>query len=277
MAKEPVSRRELDDAKAYLTGSYFTRLNSTARIAGLLVGPHVAFPLFADPETIETLSELGVILLMFALGLEFRLRKLVDLAPTAGLTALIQCSFMLWLGFVLGRAFGWTPLESIFTGALISISSTTIIAKAFDEQRVSGKLREFVVGVLIVEDLIAVLLMAGLTAASTGTGLSASEVFVGGRADGWQDDFLKRADENPNRKGLELVAQALGLALRPVADLAQAVAAGKVKGVWAVGAETPDEVVAAKLGGAEVVARVVHEPGHRGVRELVGADVVALA
>src|SRR5262245_34617324 len=65
-------------------------------LAGVLVGPHVAFPLFADPGTISTLSELGVILLMFALGLEFRLRKLIELAPTAGITALIQCSAMAW-------------------------------------------------------------------------------------------------------------------------------------------------------------------------------------
>ena len=141
-------------------------------LAGVLVGPHFAFPLFADPETIHTLSELGVILLMFALGLEFRLGKLVSLAPTAGVTALIQCSIMLWLGFAIGRAFGWTPLESVFTGALLAISSTTIIAKAFDEQKIGGRLRELVVGILIVEDLIAVLLMAGLTAFSTGSGLS---------------------------------------------------------------------------------------------------------
>jgi CPA2 family monovalent cation:H+ antiporter-2 len=165
---------------AALTTVLFQRLHQPVvlgyLIAGLLVGPHVAFPLFADPATIQTLSELGVILLMFALGLEFRLDKLVALAPTAGLTALIQCSFMLWLGFVLGRAFGWTSLESIFTGALLAISSTTIIAKAFDEQRVTGRLREFVVGVLIVEDLIAVLLMAGLTAASTGSDLSARDL-----------------------------------------------------------------------------------------------------
>jgi CPA2 family monovalent cation:H+ antiporter-2 len=142
-------------------------------LAGVLVGPHVAFPLFADPATIQTLSELGVILLMFALGLEFRLGKLVQLAPTAGVTALIQCSIMVWLGFVIGRAFGWTPIESVFAGAILAISSTTIIAKAFDEQKIGGRLRELVVGILIVEDLIAVLLMAGLTAVSTGSGLSA--------------------------------------------------------------------------------------------------------
>src|SRR5262249_10214158 len=71
-----------------------------------------------------------------------------------------------------GRAFGWTTLESIFTGAIIAISSTTIIAKAFDEQSIRGKLREVVVAILIVEDLIAILLMATLTAVTTGAGLS---------------------------------------------------------------------------------------------------------
>jgi NADH-quinone oxidoreductase subunit G len=90
--------------------------------------------------------------------------------------------------------------------------------------------------------------------------LGARELFVGGRADGWQDDFLKRADQNPNRKGVELVAQALGLALRPVGDLVQAVGAGAVKAVWAVGAETPDEVTGAKLEAAEVlVVQAVNE------------------
>ncbi|MCP3099793.1 cation:proton antiporter [Myxococcus sp. K15C18031901] len=145
-------------------------------LAGLVVGPFVPIPLVANPEVVTTLSELGVILLMFSLGLEFSLRKLFSVGLTAGLTAVIQCSIMVWLGFVVGRAFGWTTLESIFTGALIAISSTTIIAKAFDEQGIRGKLRELVVGVLIVEDLIAVLLMATLTAISTGAGLSLKDL-----------------------------------------------------------------------------------------------------
>src|SRR4028119_1303482 len=61
-------------------------------IAGLIVGPYVAFPLFADPGVVQTLSELGVILLMFSLGLEFSLRKLLAVGPTAGLTAVLQAS-----------------------------------------------------------------------------------------------------------------------------------------------------------------------------------------
>src|SRR5919109_1933639 len=66
-------------------------------IAGLIVGPHVPIPLVADSEVVQTLSELGVILLMFSLGLEFSLRKLVQVGPTAGLTAVLQSSIMLWL------------------------------------------------------------------------------------------------------------------------------------------------------------------------------------
>ncbi|HVX89435.1 MAG TPA: cation:proton antiporter, partial [Gemmatimonadales bacterium] len=115
-------------------------------LAGLLVGPHVPFPMVADQEVVQILSELGVILLMFVLGLEFSLTKLVRGAPTAGVTALLQCAVMTWLGFLLARAFGWTPLESIFTGAIVAISSTTIIAKVFDERQIGGRLRELVVG-----------------------------------------------------------------------------------------------------------------------------------
>ncbi len=145
-------------------------------LAGLIIGPHVPIPLVADPEIVETLSELGVILLMFSLGLEFRLRTLLRMAPTAGVTAFVQCSLMVWLGFLTGRLFGWTPIESLFAGAVIAISSTTIIAKAFDEQKICGRLREIVVGILIVEDLIAILLMAVLTAIATGNRLSAGSL-----------------------------------------------------------------------------------------------------
>jgi CPA2 family monovalent cation:H+ antiporter-2 len=141
-------------------------------LAGVIVGPHVPVPLFADEQVAHTLSGLGVILLMFSLGLEFSLRKLVNVAPTAGVVAVIQCSLMIWLGYVVGRAFGWTVYESIFCGALIAISSTTIIVKAFNEQGITGKLTEFVFGILIVEDLIAILLLAVLTAVASGAGLT---------------------------------------------------------------------------------------------------------
>jgi monovalent cation:H+ antiporter-2, CPA2 family len=145
-------------------------------LAGLIVGPYAPLPVAADRQVVQTLSELGVILLMFSLGLEFSLRKLAQVGSTAGLTAIIECSIMIWLGFMVGQAFGWPARESLFAGAIIAISSTTIIAKAFDEQGVRGDLRQLVVGVLIVEDLIAILLMAVLTALSSGDGLSLATV-----------------------------------------------------------------------------------------------------
>lgn len=143
-------------------------------LAGFILGPNVPIPLFADRQLIQTLSELGVILLMFSLGLEFSLGRFFKLGPTAGLTAMLETSLMAWLGFMAGQAFGWTTLESVFVGGIVAISSTTIIARTFDDQRVAGSLRELVVGVLIVEDLIAILLMATLTAVASGTGVSAA-------------------------------------------------------------------------------------------------------
>ncbi|HEX8790458.1 MAG TPA: cation:proton antiporter, partial [Polyangiaceae bacterium] len=150
-------------------------------LAGLIIGPYVPVPLVANAETVGVLSELGVILLMFALGLEFSLRQLLRVGPTAAITAIVQSSIMVWLGFLVGRAFGWTPLESVFAGAIVAISSTTIIAKIFDEQHVEPMLRELVVGVLVVEDLIAVFLMAVLTAVSSGGMSPGTLARAGGR------------------------------------------------------------------------------------------------
>jgi NADH-quinone oxidoreductase subunit G len=127
-------------------------------------------------------------------------------------------------------------------------------AKALGEHGKAGTLGVLLSPVASLEDL-----LVAATVAKEGLGVR--EVFVGGRADGWQDDFLKRADQNPNRKGLELVAQALGLAVRPIGDLAAAVSAGKVKAVWAVGAETPDNVVAQKLEAAEVLVVQAYNDG----------------
>jgi CPA2 family monovalent cation:H+ antiporter-2 len=163
-------------AVAAITTVVFQRLRQPVVlgyiIAGLIVGPHVPIPLVADPEIVRTLSELGVILVMFSLGLEFSLPKLVRVAPTAGVTAVIESSLMAWLGFLTGRLFGWTLLESVFAGAIVAISSTTIIAKVFDEQRVGMRLRELVVGILLIEDLIAIVFIAVLTAVATGVALS---------------------------------------------------------------------------------------------------------
>src|SRR4051794_36239014 len=90
-------------------------------IAGMIVGPHIPVPLVADEAMIQTLAEVGVVLLMFALGLEFSLRKLLDVGPTAGLVAVLETSVMITLGYLTGRLFGWTTLESVYAGAVIAI------------------------------------------------------------------------------------------------------------------------------------------------------------
>jgi CPA2 family monovalent cation:H+ antiporter-2 len=145
-------------------------------LAGVVVGPHLPVPLFVDEPLTHTMSELGVVLLMFSLGLEFSLRKLIKVAPTAGIVAVIQCSLMIWLGYLVARLFGWTVYEALFAGSALAISSTTIIVKAFGEQKIKGRLTEIVFGILIVEDLIAILLLTILTAVATGAGLSASGI-----------------------------------------------------------------------------------------------------
>jgi len=147
-------------------------------IAGIIVGPHVPIPLAADEAMVQVLAELGVILLMFYLGLEFSLRRLLQVASTAGVIAIATSSTMAWIGFMLGRAFGWTTLEAVYAGAIIAISSTTIIAKAFEEQGVKGKFVDVVLGVLIIEDLIAIFLVAILTALASGTEVTARSLAV---------------------------------------------------------------------------------------------------
>lgn len=137
-------------------------------LAGMVVGPYIPIPIVADRHVVTALSELGVTLLMFSLGLEFSLRKLVRVGPTAGLIMLIEVSTMLGVGYLVGRLLGWRPLESLFAGAIVSISSTMMIAKSFSQRRPDRSHVELVFGVLVFEDLMAILLLATLTTLTTG-------------------------------------------------------------------------------------------------------------
>lgn len=165
---------------AALTTVIFRRLKQPVifgyLIAGLLVGPKVPLPLAADPAIVQTLSELGVILLMFALGLEFRIGRVLQIGVTSGLAALGETSLMMGLGFLVGELLGWTTIESLFTAGIVAISSTTIVSKAFVEQGVKGRVTEIVFGILVSEDLVAILLVAILTAVAAGGGLSPMDV-----------------------------------------------------------------------------------------------------
>lgn len=151
-------------------------------LAGLLVGPHLTFmPFVADRSTTETLAELGVILLLFAIGLEFSIRRLIRVGGSVTLTAVIDVSLMAWLGIGAATLLGWSPREALFTGAITAISSTTIIAKTFEDRKVGRSLRDLVFGVLIVEDLAAVLFLAGLATLGSGGGEGPSMLATTGR------------------------------------------------------------------------------------------------
>jgi CPA2 family monovalent cation:H+ antiporter-2 len=132
-------------------------------LAGLLVGPHVPIPLLADESNIRTLSELGVTLLMFGLGMEFSLHRLFRAGPTALLMVSIQGGLAMALGFLVSFALGWGRMEAIFVGAALSISSTMVVTKVFEEWPVETPVREMVFSMLVMQDLMAILLLTALT------------------------------------------------------------------------------------------------------------------
>ncbi|MCC6635819.1 MAG: cation:proton antiporter, partial [Chitinophagaceae bacterium] len=134
-------------------------------IAGYLVGPYFKiFPTVADLGSIEVMSELGVIFLLFGLGLEFSFKKLMRVGGYASITAFIEIIFITISGFLLGRWLGWSTIDSLFLGGMLASSSTTIIIRAFDELGVKSKqFANVVFGVLIVEDIVVILLMVLLS------------------------------------------------------------------------------------------------------------------
>jgi CPA2 family monovalent cation:H+ antiporter-2 len=152
-------------------------------LAGLIIGPHTPpFSLIRDEETIRTLADIGIVFLMFSLGLDFNLRKLRRVGPTAVLTAILDVGVMIWLGYLLGRWLGWTPLASLLLGAIICDSSTTILARILhDLDRKHERFADLAVGISIVEDVLAVVMIAVLTGlALTGSvqaGLVATSVW----------------------------------------------------------------------------------------------------
>ncbi len=144
-------------------------------VAGLLAGPYVhIFPTVGDIANINIWAEIGVVFLLFALGLEFSFKKLINVGSTAFITATTEVISMLLIGYMVGYLLRWGTMNSIFLGGMLSMSSTTIIIKAFDDlglrsQRFTG----IVFGTLVVEDLIAILMMVLLST------MAVSKDFVG--------------------------------------------------------------------------------------------------
>lgn len=144
-------------------------------IAGFLVGPYFQLtPSVVDKTSIETLAEIGVIFLLFSLGLEFSFKKLARVGGAASITALVEIVFITVAGYWLGKWMGWSTMDSLFLGGMLASSSTTIILRAFDELGVkTKKFASIVFGVLIVEDIVVILLMVLLST------MAVSRIFEG--------------------------------------------------------------------------------------------------
>ncbi|CRM97326.1 Inner membrane protein YbaL [Pseudomonas sp. 22 E 5] len=148
-------------------------------VAGFIIGPHTPpFGLIHDEDTIKTLAELGVIFLMFCLGLEFSLRKLFKVGATAFIAAFLEIILMIWIGYEIGRWFDWSTMDSLFLGAILAISSTTIIVKALNDLKMKNqRFAQLIFGVLIVEDILGIGIIALLSSIAVSGTVSSGEVF----------------------------------------------------------------------------------------------------
>lgn len=149
-------------------------------IAGFLAGNHFDFfPSVKDIKSVEVWAEIGVIFLLFSLGLEFSFKKLMKVGGTASITAITQIATMIVLGYFVGQWLGWKAMDCVFLGVILSISSTTIILKTFDELGVkTQKFAGIVIGSLIVQDLIAILMMVLLSTIAVSQQFSGSELLL---------------------------------------------------------------------------------------------------
>ena len=148
-------------------------------IAGFITGPNfVFFPTIADKVNVQAWSEIGVIFLLFALGLEFSFYKLKKVGSTAFVSTAVIIVSMLFVGYGVGQLLGWTHMDSIFLGGMLSMSSTAIIIKAFDDLQLREKsFTEVVFGVLIVEDIAGIAMMVILATIAVATsGISTVEL-----------------------------------------------------------------------------------------------------
>lgn len=147
-------------------------------IAGLLVGPNLSItPTVIDTANVKTLAEIGVIFLLFSLGLEFSFKKLMRVGGTASVTAFVEIIFICSAGYITGRLMGWSVMDSLFLGGMLASSSTTIIIKAFDELGIKTKQYARVVfGVLVVEDIVVILLMVLLSTVAVTKQFEGSEM-----------------------------------------------------------------------------------------------------
>ena len=149
-------------------------------LAGILAGPYFdLLPTVTDRENLSLWADIGVIFLLFGLGLEFSFKKMINVGKAAMITANANILFMLFLGYNTGLLLGWSTMDSFFLGSMISMSSTTIIIKAFDDLNIKKqRFTDLVFGVLVVEDLVGILLLVLLPTIAIGASIDGQALLV---------------------------------------------------------------------------------------------------
>ena len=142
-------------------------------LAGFLLSPY--FPWFStivDTEGISTWSEIGIIFLMFHLGLEFNMHKLAEVGSTAILTCVINLVGMMGVGYITGTALGFSSVDSLVLGGMLSMSSTMVIIKVFDESKINGPYTGGVFGTLVIQDIVGIFMMVIMSTVAVSKGIS---------------------------------------------------------------------------------------------------------
>ncbi len=153
----------------------FKRLNQPLvlgyLVAGFLVGPHMTYaPSVVDQADVQTWADIGVMFLLFSLGLDFSFKKIIKMGAAPFIAAFTIIFFMMSLGIFVGHGFGWSKMDSIFLGGMLAMSSTTIIYKAFNDMGLrSQQFAGLVMSVLILEDILAIVLMVMLSSFARGS------------------------------------------------------------------------------------------------------------
>lgn len=148
-------------------------------LAGFLLSPY--FPWFAniiDTEAISTWSEIGIIFLMFHLGLEFNIQKLFKVGSTAFITCIVELVGMTVLGYFAGSILGLSSANSLFLGLMLVMSSTMIVIKVLDELNIKEKYTELVFGILVVEDIVGIFMMIVISTVSVSKNISGMDVAI---------------------------------------------------------------------------------------------------
>ena len=149
-------------------------------LAGIIAGPYFTLvPSVTDKENIQIWADIGVIFLLFGLGLEFSFKKILNVGKTAIITGMMNIVFLLFIGYLTGQMLGWSTMNSLFLGGMISMSSTTIIIKAFEELNLKKmKFTDLVFGVLIIEDIVGILLLVLLPTVALSQSVNGNELLI---------------------------------------------------------------------------------------------------